>query len=295
MRLLLTTILVIATPWAAMAQKNALVELGRDLALLQEEVRSNAKAQNDRLSNIEATLKAIQDQLTTTSRAIAVLDSGMRDRIEKSVSGPVSGVGTKVDTLAQDFGYIRETVTEINTRMGRMQQKVVDLENTIKMMQAPPAPPAAGGVPAPGAASTPPPGVSAEGLYKDALRDKSGGNMELAAKEFTDYLTWFGDTDLAPNAQYYLGEILYNQKQYDAAAQAFDRVLEAYGKNSKTQDARLMKGRSLVKLGQRSEAEKEFRAIVSQAPTSDAAMRAKQELRELGLSPAASKPATRKK
>lgn len=293
MRLLLITILVFATPWAATAQKNALVELGRDLALLQEEVRSNAKAQNDRLSSIEATLKAIQDQLTSTSRAIAVMDSGMKDRIEKSVGGPVSGVGTKVDTLSQDFGYIRETVTEINSRMGRMQQKVVDLENTIKMMQAPPAPPAAGGAPASGAASTPPPGVSAEGLYKDALRDKSGGNLELAMKEFTDYLTWFGDTDLAPNAQFYLGDILYNQKQYDAAVQAFDRVLEAYPKNSKTQDARLMKGRALAKLGQRSEAEKEFRAIVSQAPTSDAAMRAKQELRDLGLSVA--KPATRKR
>jgi tol-pal system protein YbgF len=171
---------------------------------------------------------------------------------------------------------------------------VVDLENTIKMMQAPPAPPAAGGAPATGGAATPPPGVSAEGLYKDALRDKSGGNMELAAKEFTDYLAWFGDTDLAPNAQFYLGDILYNQKQYDAAAQAFDKVLEAYPKNSKTLDARLMKGRSLVKLGQRSEAEKEFRAIVAQSPTSDAAMRAKQELRDLGLSPAA-KPTTRKR
>ena len=294
MRLSLTTaILCCAFPALLPAQKKEIVELGRDLALLQEEVRSMSKAQNDRLSNIEATLKAIQEQIAATNRSLTVLDGGLRKRMEDSMTRPLSGVSGKVDSLSQDFGFIRESMVEANSRLGKLDQKIADLENTIKMMQAPPAPPAADTGLAPSSAG-PPPGVSAKALYDNALRDKMGGNNELALKGFTDYLAWFGSTELAPNAQYYIGEILYNQKQFDAAAQAFDKVLEAYSRNSKTNDAHLMKGRALAELGQRSEAEKEFRALLSEAPNSDAAGRARSELRKMGLS-TSTRPPSRKR
>ncbi|QOY87638.1 tetratricopeptide repeat protein [Paludibaculum fermentans] len=289
----IASVLVLALPFASFAQKKEIVELGRDLALLQEEVRTNAKSQSDRLSNIEATLKAIQDQLAGNSRALTVLDSGLKDRLEKQMNGPLSGVSGKVDSLANDFGYIRETVAEINTRIGKLDQRMVDLENTIKTMQAPPPPPSAGGAVAP-SSSGPPPGVSAQSLYQDAFRDKTGGNYDLALKEFNDYLAWFGDTDFASSAQFHIGEILYNQKKFDEALPAFDKVLVAYTKNAKTNDAHLMKGRTLLRLGSRSDAEKEFRAIITANPNSDAATRARAELKDLGLS-STPRSSTRKK
>ncbi|MBI5085420.1 MAG: tetratricopeptide repeat protein [Acidobacteria bacterium] len=292
-RLTLIPLLALALPLSSPAQKKEIVELGRDLALLQEEVRSNAKAQNDRLAGIEATLKAIQDQIASASRALTVLDSGLKDRMEKSMAAPLSGVSGKVDNLTEDFGYIKESMREVNTRLSKLDQRVADLTNVIKTMQAPPAPPPAAetarGCPAPA-----PAGITASGLYQDALRDKSGGNLELSVKGFTDYLCWFGDTDLAPNAQYYIGEILYNQKQFDQAIQAFDKVLEVYPKNAKTPDSYLMKGRALNKLDRRSEAEKEFRACISQAPNSDAANWARSELKGMGLSTAPRAPGRRK-
>lgn len=290
---LIPVLLLVALPGAALAQKKEFVELGRDLALLQEEVRSNAKQQNERLANIESILKAMQDQLASSSRAVAVLDSSLRDRIEKQVSGPMSGVGSKVDTLSQDFGYVKETVNEINTKMGRLQQKVVDLENTIKMMQAPPAPPAGATQAAP-SANLPPAGATAKGVFEDAMRDKSAGRFDLAVKGFTDYVSWYKDTDAAADAQYYIGECLYNEKNYDAAIPALDQFLDAYPKNSRAMYAHLMKGRSLAKLGQPSDAEKEFRTILSQAPNSDAAPRARQELKDLGLSTSTKAPARRR-
>ncbi len=287
---LIPSLLIAAVPFSAMAQKKEMIELGRDLALLQEEVRSMQRSQNDRLSKIEGTLKAIQDQISSTSRALVLLDSGLKDRLEKGIGSPLTNVGAKVDTLGQDFGYVRESVTEINTRLGKLDQKIADLSNTIKTMQAPPPPPEG----LPPTAAGPPPGVSSQSLYQDAMRDKSGGNLDLALKEFNDYVAWFGTTDLAPNAQYYVGEILYNQKQYEQALVAFDRALEAYPKNVKTADAHLMKGRTLMKMARRSDAEQEFRAAIAASPSSDAAGRAKMELRDMGLS-VSPRPTARKR
>jgi TolA-binding protein len=287
---LIPSLLIAVVPFSAMAQKKEMIELGRDLALLQEEVRGMQKSQNDRLSNIEGTLKAIQDQISSTSRALVLLDSGLKDRLEKGIGSPLTNVGAKVDTLGQDFGYVRESVTEINTRLGKLDQKIADLSNTIKTMQAPPPPPEG----LPPTAAGPPPGVSSQSLYQDAMRDKSGGNLDLALKEFNDYVAWFGTTDLAPNAQYYVGEILYNQRQYEQALVAFDRALEAYPKNVKTPDAHLMKGRTLMKMARRSDAEQEFRAAIAVSPSSDAAGRAKLELRDMGLSTSPRPPAKKK-
>lgn len=267
-------------PALAPAQRrDQLVELGRDLALLQEEVRLMNKTQSERFAQMEEMLKAMQEQIAAANRALAVLDSGLKKRLEESMEKPLSGVSGKVDALGQDFGYIRETLVEVNARLAKMDQRVADLENTIRMMQAPPAPPAA-------PASGPPPGVSAKSLYDDALRDKMGGNFDLALQQFSNYLAWFGDTEMAPNAQYYIGEIHYNQKRFEEAAAAFDKVLEAYPNNSKTNDARLMKARALIELGNRAEGEQELRALIKSAPNSDAARRARTELQRLSGAPA---------
>jgi TolA-binding protein len=220
---------------------------------------------------------------------VTVLDSSLRERVEKSVTGQMSTLGGKVDSLGQDFSYVRESVAEVNSRLNKLQQLVVDLSNAIKTMQAPPAPPPGAEIP-----NAPPPGTSATSLYQDARRDMSAGNSDLALKGFNEYLAWFGTTDSAPDAQYYIGEILYSQKKYDEALKAFDKVLEAYPRNAKTLDAHFMKGRSLVRLGQRNEGADEFRAIIKLSPKSDLATRSRAELKELGLSAGTPPPAKRK-
>jgi TolA-binding protein len=275
----------VLTPLAATAQKRELLEMNRDIALLQEEVRNQKKANEDRFNAIDSALSKILDQINSANHQVATLDKGMKDRMDKGVLATVSGLGTKVDSLAEDFKYVRENVGEISEKLSKLQQQVVDLNNAVRTMQAPPAPPPAAPGGASPASSGPPAGVSADGLYKDALRDKSAGSYDLALEEFKKYLAWFGETDFAPNAQYYIGEIYFNQKNFDDAVQSFDAVI-ALPKNAKTLDARFMKGRALVRLGQKTDAAREFRAIVAASPGSDIARRAQAELRDLNAAPA---------
>jgi TolA-binding protein len=280
-------------PAVAPAQKREITEMNRDVALLQEEVRAMKKADDDRFNAIDAALKQILDQVNSANRQVAGLGPGLKEQMNKSVVNQIGTVGTKVDTLGEDFKYVKENVTEVIERLGKIEQKVMDLNTAIRTMQAPPAPPSGSGAAASySGSSAPPAGSSADGLYKDALRDKLSAKYDLALDEFRNYVKWFGESEYAPNAQYYIGEIYYNQKNFDEALKAFDAVV-ALPKNNKSMDARFMKGRTLVRLGEKSEGAREFRAVVQASPGSDVAKRASAELRDLGaITPA---PTSRKR
>src|SRR6202040_300506 len=95
------------------------------------------------------------------------------------------------------------------------------------------------------------PAPSADTLYSNGLRDITSGKYDLARQEFQDYLKFYGDTDLASNAQYYLGEIAYSQRNYDQAVSEYDRVLTNYPKSFKLAPARLKKGMALIEQGKK--------------------------------------------
>ena len=152
-------------------------------------------------------------------------------------------------------------------------------------MQAPPTPP--------GEASAAQSGLSPDTLFQNALRDKNGGNTDLALKEFTEYTQNFGKTFLAPQAQFYIGEIYYNSSELEKAVDAFDVVLEKYQENDKTPDAHYMKGMALLKLGKRAEARREFDELIKKFPGNPLASQAKKQI--AASAPAAKPPASKSK
>ena len=70
----------------------------------------------------------------------------------------------------------------------------------------------------------PPPDV----LYNNALRDYNGAKNDLAIQEFSDYIKFYPNTDLAGNCYFYLGEIQFRQGNYQQAAQSYDQVLQNF-------------------------------------------------------------------
>jgi TolA-binding protein len=283
-------------PALSFAQKREFVELQRDVAALQDQVRGLERSNSENMGRLTALLQQAIDSINKLNTNVAVLDAAMRDR-DKTLAAPVTAVGAKVDSMSSEFQAMRVTMDDMSSRLGKLQQNMVDLNNTIKVIQAPPALPPAGG---PGGA----PGGSAqactnaETLYANAMRDKNGGLDEVALQEFNDYLRCYGNTEMAPNAQYYIGEVYYNRKSYDDAVKAFDMVLERYQDNNKTLDAMYMKGRTLVQMGERNKGADEFRAVYNRSPRSELAAKAKAQLANMGLSvnpPAGKRSASKKR
>jgi TolA-binding protein len=270
-------------PASSFAQKREFVELQRDVATLQDQVQKLDRSSSENMGKVTALLQQALDNIAKLNTTVALLDAAMRER-DKSVAAPVASVGAKVDQMASGFEGMRVSVDDMNSRLGKLQQNMVDLQNTIKVIQAPPALPAPsgpGGSPGAAAGQACP---NSDTLYSGAMSDKNGGKDDLALQEFNDYLTCYGSTVMAPNAQYYIGEVLYNRKDYENALKAFDMVLERYPENNKTLDAMYMKGRTLVQLGEKTKGAEEFRAVYNKSSRSELGLKAKAQLTNMGLS-----------
>jgi len=126
--------------------------------------------------------------------------------------------------------------------------------------------------------------MSGGDLYTSALSDMRGGKYDLAMQGFNDYLKWYGEEQYAPNAQFYIGTLHYQAKNYEQAAKDFDNVLEHYTRNPKTDDAMLYKGRALINVpGRRTDGANTFKQLLKDAPKTDAARAACEELKSLGM------------
>lgn len=271
----------IAVGWLLAAPNKEHLAIQRDIAQLQEQVKALESTLTERMIQLDTLLKQSLDQSTRTNATLAVIENNFRDRLDRqatNLAGPVAALGSKLDQMAAEFQTLRESVSDLTAQMAKLQAQLVDITNTLKVMQAPPSPPG----PAP--SSGPPQGVSAQQLYDNARRDQMSGNFDLALQGYQEFLKWYGNTELAPNAQYHIGEIYYFKGDLDNALKAFDAVLERYPENNKTPDAMYMKGMTLLKSGQRTEAGREFLNVIQKYPRSEVAQKAREQRKALGLS-----------
>jgi len=213
--------------------------------------------------------------------------------IQKNTQDFSAASGARLDTMGTQVQGLSDNVADLQARLGKLDQKLTDIQNTLQnvdsKMAAPPpaanpaatAPSPSGGPGASPMASAAPP-ASADVLYSNGLRDINGKHYDLAAQEFQDYLKYYNDTDLASNAQFYLGEIAFMQGEYQRALDAYNKVVENYPKSFKTASSRMRKGFCLAELGQKAAAIRELRTVVRQYPGTDEAKRSAAKLRELG-------------
>jgi len=302
-RYLLVYVLFAAPPLSFAASKE-IVDLQRDVALLQQQLRELQSSQNEKFAALTESVRGAGDAASKANTGTAVIQNLIAKSLEdmqKQVVGPVVGLGAHMDNVSSDVRALQQAVSDMASLMTKMQSQLNDLTIAVKAINTPPpAPPPAQGSTPGGAPTVDVPPISSTDLYNNAMRDKGSGKLDLALQEYSDYLKWYPTGELASNSQFYIAFIHYSQGNYEAAAQEFDMVLEKYQENAKTREARLYKGRSLVHLpGHKTEGADEFQELIKRYPGSDEARQACSERIALGLRcaapPAAGSRTTAKK
>ena len=263
--------------------------VAREIIELQRDVTALLQGQKDITSSLDqkhATIKTLLDQNTS---AIGGLNNVMGN-LQKAVQDVQANSGARLDSMSTQVQALSDNLEEVKVRLGKLNQQLADIQNTLQTIDSKLATggaPASGGTPG---SATPPAGgsqPSADTLYSNGLRDITGGKYDLARQEFLDYLKYYPDTDLASNAQFYLGEISFAQKQYGQAATEYEKVFVNYPKSFKLAPAHLKRGLALFEIGQKVSAVRELREVIRRYPGTDEEKRARAKLHELGVSPTA--------
>lgn len=295
---------IVLAPMGSRAADPKLLDLQRDVASLQEQVRLLKESQDRQLTALTVLVQQALDTSNRSNTGVAVIQNNLQQSlkdIESKVVTPVAGLGARLDGMDQDMRALQQSVTDLNGMLGKLQQQMTDLNNAVKILQTPPpAPPTAATGSGDAAAAPVPdtPTISAQDLYANANRDRGGKKYDLALQEYQQYLKWYGNTALAPNAQYYIGDIHSRQKDFEAAVHDFDTVLEKYSDNNKTPDALYSKGLALKSLSRLTESHSEFLELIKRFPRNDLAAQACEQLKSMGYNcPVAKAPAktTKKK
>jgi tol-pal system protein YbgF len=279
-------------PKPVMAVAREIIELQRDVTTI---LQGQKDLQNQMTQDHTVQKTLIEQSSDTVNKLNTTMSS-----LQKSVQDVQANSGTRLDTMSTQVQGLSDNLEEIKSRLGKLNQQLVDLQNSVQSIDArmatgaPASVPTGSGSPKsggdPGAAPSAPAGLppSADNLYSNGLRDITSGKYDLARSEFQDYLKYYSDTDLASNAQFYLGEIAYSQHQYQQAVTEYDKVLTNYPKSFKLAPARLKKGMALIELTQKTAGVKELREVVKRYPGTEEERRARAKLKELGVAVTAS-------
>ncbi len=271
----------------AQSEKVMIQELQRDVAQLQNQIRQFKDAQDQKNTDLESLLKQSLDANAKLVANLGTLQQSLTSAMAEQqgkVVQPVNVLSLKVDQISQALGALQTSMDAVTLRLSKNDEKLTDILNNVKTLNAPPPPPPSAAVPGGGAASTASStaGASADVAFQNAYRDFSSGLNQLAMDEFHEFIGQFPTSENAPKAQYYMGVIYDRGEQYEDAVKAYDAVLERYPENPSTRDALYGKAVALMKLDRKVEAKKEFTAFLAKYPTDDMAPQVKQYLKELG-------------
>ena len=112
---------------------------------------------------------------------------------------------------------------------------------------------------------------------------------DIAKQEFSDYVKFYPNTDLAGNAYFYLAEIAYKEGNFQEAVTNYDQVLQNFPTGNKAPSADLKKALALIELGKKDDGITELRHVIERYPRSNEALQARDRLRKLGVSTTAAR------
>lgn len=112
-------------------------------------------------------------------------------------------------------------------------------------------------------------------LYALAYNYLLAGDYQLAEQSFRQYAQTYPDAKDTPDAEYWLGESLFQQQKYADAAETFLDAQKNYPKSSKAPDMMLKLGMSLAKLDNRETACVTFKEVTRRYPNMSASVKSK--------------------
>lgn len=260
----------------ASAQKKDTLLLMRQLDTLQQMMLNMQKT----LDTQTAILRTLVEQANDNVNGMKVTVEELRKATQQNLAQN----NNRLESMTTQIQALSESLEEAKVRIAKLSEQVAQTQNIIQTLNAPPPAAEGTGGTGPGGEAKPLASVpDADTLYKSGLSYFNGGQYQLAVQAFQEYLQYYGETDLASNAQFYIGECYYSQGHYSQAIEEYNKCLERYPRGNKLPAAQLKKGYALLAMDQQQAGVRELRSLIQRFPNSREAELARQRLRKLGI------------
>ncbi len=140
---------------------------------------------------------------------------------------------------------------------------------------------AAGSVEATSRAESDAADINPREVYERVLNKFKAGDLEGARQGFAAFLAEYPNSELAPNARFWLGETYYGKKDFKRAIEAYDHVQLDYPNSEKVPAALLKKGYAYLALKDRKRASTTLRQVIERYPRTPEAGKALDKLNQL--------------
>ncbi|MGB9489293.1 MAG: tetratricopeptide repeat protein [Terriglobales bacterium] len=251
----------------AFAANKDMIELQAQVAQLQQQMTQMKQSFDERMG----VMKNLLDQNTDAANKVTTAI----DSLQTSLNKQQTDRGAQVDQISGQIQALNDTMDELKVRLAKLSKQFEDMQASQQSLAAQQT---QAQQQQQAMQQAPPPDV----LYNNALRDYNGGNNDLAIQEFSDYIKFYPDTDLAGNAHFYLAEIAYKASDYQKAVTDYDLVLQNFPSGTKAASAQLKKGFALIELGKKDEGVQELKHVIQRYPKTNEAIQARDKLKKLG-------------
>ena len=123
-----------------------------------------------------------------------------------------------------------------------------------------------------------------EVLLKQANDDLMEGKLELAIKEFQEYLNIYPGDVKAAEALLNMGVAFYYQKNMQQAINAYTRVINDYPSSDQVASALFKRANVELETGNKENAIADFKNVIEKFPSTPESEQARTKLEELGVS-----------
>ncbi|MEW5804591.1 MAG: tol-pal system protein YbgF [bacterium] len=270
-----------------------LADLETRLNSLQDEVRSHITAEQENANlwkKFDQRFQYLSQELDSERKASLQFQEETRKKFEEltSRSGGLTSHGEESENQEVSESAPLQSPSSGNTALSGNPAPSVDSANTpigeagavttgrpadtVSAGGTPPVPPPSG-TPGPFADIT-----DEKGVYEDAYQAFLQEDWATAQKKFLVFLDRYPKSELADNAQFWIGEIFYSQKNYEKAILEYEKVIQNYPKGDKMPAALLKQAYAFYAIGRVKEATILLKQVIEKVPQSDQAQAAAKKL-----------------
>jgi tol-pal system protein YbgF len=240
------------------------------IASIEESIDKNIDKKLTSITSNQASLRIEIDKLKENMRSL----SGSVEENDNLVRHTVEKDLTSQDAMQTELSSLTSRLAKVEAMVNQQQKYLnIDDDQSSSSVQEKVQPASQSGEQTEGARQS-----EEKYAYDSSLVQYNDGKYDEALSGFKKFIEQYPKSDLADNAQFWIGECLMNVKDYEQAILAFEDVIKKYPKGNKVANAMLRQAIAFLEINDKTSSTVLLKKVIKQFPKSNEAKVAQTKL-----------------